>query len=509
MLNVFDSFLNKTTMYRLILYYLLGMIGAAIVFSFFGILSFNPFNLLFSVLFFTSICLLSNDACAWAFDAPTNLESPYITALLLTLIIRPPASPWDLSYFTFAFWAAVWAMGSKYLFAIKKKHLFNPGAFAVAVMALTTGQSANWWVGTAPMLPIVLAGGILIIRKLRRADLAWSFLISALMSIIVFGMFQGLTFTQIASKTILSAPLFFFLFVMLTEPLTTPPTRMLRIWYGALVGFLFAPWVHVGSLFSTPELALLAGNVFSYMVSPKQKLLLQLKEKVQVADGTFDFVFKPINPISYRPGQYMEWTLPHGRADDRGNRRYFTVASSPTETEMRIGVKFYPRPSTFKQRMLDMKDGDRIVASQISGDFVMPQDSTQKLVFIGGGIGVTPFRSMLKYLTDRKEKRDIVFFYFTKFERDFAYREVFDAAAKIVGIKMLYILTEPKEVPKGWKGLQGFMTPQLIEDQVHDYRERKFYISGPHAMVVANTAVLRDMGIPITNIKEDFFPGFA
>ena len=116
---------------------------------------------------------------------------------------------------------------------------------------------------------------------------------------------------------------------MLTEPSTTPPARTRRIVYGAVVGALFAPFLHFGRLFLTPELALIAGNLFSYLASPKARYRLKLEAKVQLAPDIYELRFTSDRRIRFRPGQYLEWTLGHSRPDNRGNRRYFTIASSP------------------------------------------------------------------------------------------------------------------------------------------------------------------------------------
>ena len=102
--------------------------------------------------------------------------------------------------------------------------------------------------------------------------------------------------------------------------------------------------------------------------------------------------FAPNRKLAFAPGQYMEWTLGHNEPDSRGNRRYFTLASAPTEDELRVGVKFYQNSSTFKQAMLDMDQNSEIVAAQLAGDFVLPHDPQQKCVFIAGGIGIESIR---------------------------------------------------------------------------------------------------------------------
>lgn len=307
---------------------------------------------------------------------------------------------------------------------------------------------------------------------------------------------------------LLRAPLLFLAFVMLTEPATTPPTRVLRIAYGALVGFLFAPNMHIGSVYSTPELALLIGNIFVYVVSPKDKLILKLKQTVQSAEGVYDFLFHPDKRFFFKPGQYLEWTLPHAGGDSRGNRRYFTIASSPTESDLRIGVKFYAKPSSFKKNLGVMKSGDIIVASQLAGDFTMPKDPNKKLAFIAGGIGVTPFRSMIKYCADSGEKRDIVLLYSNRAIGDIAYTDVFNDARQRAGIRTVYTLTDKDNIPADWQGRRGAFDERMIAEEIPDFKERTFYLSGPHAMVKAFEDILLWMGVKRWHIKKDHFPGF-
>lgn len=501
-----DNILNRITMYRLILYYLIFLLVAALTLGLFGVIDVSPYLLLFSMLFLLSICWIVNQIFSYFFGAPTNVESLYITALILALIITPAQS---ISSLIFLVWAAVWAMASKYIIAIRHKHIFNPAAFAVALTAVTISRSASWWVGTMWMAPFVLVGGLLIVKKIRRFDMVLSYFIAAFLTIFTFYIFKGGNLIVAAGKILFESPILFFAFVMLTEPLTTPPTRFVRVLYGALTGFLFAPQIHIGSFYSTPELSLIFGNVFSYVVSPKQKLLLKLDARVKAANNTYDFIFKSDERLSFKPGQYLEWTLPQENPDSRGNRRYFTIASSPTEDDVLIGVKFYDNPSSFKETLATMKVGDEIVASQLSGDFTMPRDQRKKLVFIAGGIGVTPFRSIVKYLLDRNEKRDIVLFYSNNVAQDIAYKEIFDMARIRLNIKTIYTLTDKTvPLPANWAGKRGFVDEKMIKEEVPDYHERIFYISGPNAMVKAFKEILSKMGIEQSKIKTDYFPGY-
>jgi len=494
-MKVIDDFLNGITMYRLMFQFLVILLIIAVAYSFLGILPFNPISLILTSLFFVGVCWVANTWLSKIFKAPTNFESVYITACILSLIISPFKSINELPIF---FGIAVIAMASKYILAINKKHLFNPSAVAVALTAIFLNFEATWWVGQMAMAPWVLIGGLLIVRKIKRFSLVLSFGLVA----IVLSLFQGTFY--------LNSPLLFLGLIMLTEPQTTPPTRRLQIIYGSLVGLFYSSGLNFGTIYATPEVSLLLGNLYSYLVSPKYKLVLKLKKRDNIAPPSIDeLTFTADQKIDFQAGQYLEWTLPHPKPDTRGVRRYFTIASSPTEDDIKLGIKFYDKSSSFKTALGRMKIGDRITASQLSGEFTLPEDPSQKLVFIAGGIGVTPFRSMIQFLLDKNEKRNAILFYSNKIELDLVYQNIFDKAQKQLGIKTIYTLTDKETVPKKWAGKVGYVDANMIKKEVPDFKERIFYISGPHSMVDAFEKTLEEMGIPQSQIKIDFFPGYV
>lgn len=485
-MKLVDDFLNSITMYRLVLYFLILLAVVGLIYSISGVLAFDPINYLFSFTFILVVAYITNRIFAKVFEAPTNTESVWISALILGLIITPPTTFREV---IFIGWAAVLAMAGKFIFAIRKKHIFNPVALAVAITALAIGGSASWWVGNISILPIVAIGGFLIIRKIRRWDLVIAFLVAALLAI------GPARFTQ----TLIDTPLIFFASIMITEPLTTPPTQFLRILYGGLVGLLFAPQFHIGTIYTTPEIALVIGNIFSYAVSPKYKLLLKLKERIKLTPDTYDFVFATDRPVGYTPGQYMEFTFPHAKSDSRGNRRYISLASSPTEGEIRLGIKIGNPPSSFKRNLLTMTSDQKIAAGQLIGDFTLPKDKNKKLVFIAGGIGITPYRSMIKYLIDNNQKRDIVVLYSAKTKDEFVYKDIFRQAQDRLGIKTIYVDSTT----------QGHLDSTRLAREIPDYKDRTFYISGSHGVVVAFEEILKQLSVPRRQIITDYFPGFA
>ncbi len=501
-----DSLVDGITMYRLLLYYLIGLLAAAIGLSMVGDLHYNPLDIVVSAVSLVMACWIINKAFAYIFNAPVNPESSILTGLILSLIISPTLNG---TGFMFILAAAGLAIASKYILTIHRQHIFNPAAVAIVLTALGPRQEASWWVGTAVLLPFVLVGGVLISRKIRREYMVVTFLIATSLATALFSAIGNTNIISGLQNMILSSSIFFLGFVMLTEPYTSPATRDKQLFYAILIGVLIAPQVHLFNYYTTPEVALVIGNLFAYLVSPKTKLFPTLKEKFKIATDTLEFTFMPNGNFAYLPGQYMEWTLPHANTDSRGTRRYFTLASSPTEPYLKLGVKFYENGSSYKSAMVDIDSKTPLVAAQLAGDFVMPYDTTKKLVFIAGGIGITPFRSMIKYLIDHKQPRVISLLYSAKTVSDFAYKDIFKAAKQAIGLNTTYVVSAPGAVIKDPNTVAGHINAEMIRQTIPDYQERIFYISGTHHLVGAMREALNQLGIHHSNIKTDFFPGYA
>ncbi len=509
--HILTSFLNKITMYRLMLYFMGVLIGVAIILSAFRVLPYSPIAILAQTIAFGVICWGANALIARLLKIKPNTESPLITALILAAIVGPLALPEQWLPLVVISLAAI---ASKYIFVIRRSHIFNPAAVGVTAAALTVGHGASWWIGSQPMLPVILLGGLVIMRKIRRWHLVGSFFavyvgLLAIDSWLIQG--QGLTETIIFLKDLLVfTPLAFFAFVMLVEPLTAPQTASRRTLFGIVVGLvLFCFQRFAGHIPYSLELALLVGNIFSRIINPDFRQAFILRGKEIISPVISSFWFEPSRSFGFVPGQFLEYTLGHPRSDSRGVRRYFSIASAPTEKKVLLTTKFTEQGSTFKKALRNMEVGDEVVVSKVAGEFVLPADEKQKLVFIAGGIGITPFRSMVKYLLDTKAKRDIILLYAVKEERDLAFREVFDEAGKTFGMKNVYVLSDDKKISSGWSGRIGTIDKRLIKEEVPDWPERLFYVSGPEPMVQAMAKVLMGMGIARKRIRRDYFPGYS
>ena len=478
-------------MYRLVLYSLFALAAIALVLSFVGILSFGPIPLVLSFCILIAACWVSNSLIARIFNITVNVESAYITALILFFIVAPVENIQEMLILALV---GVIAMASKYMLAIRKKHIFNPAAISLVIMGLLGSGIAFWWVATPWLFPFTVIIGLLIVRKIRRFDLFLSFLAFALVIGGVYAVIQDENIGEKFMQMFLSWPLVFLGTVMLTEPLTMSSSRKTRIIYGAIVGGLFSAQFHIGPLFASPELALVIGNVFAYIVSSKQKLLLKFTGKRQLSENVYEFIFKPNQKLAFTSGQYLEWTVRSDRTDSRGNRRFFTVASAPGDDDIRLGVRISKDSSTFKQRLMTLVEGETAVASSLSGDFMMPRNKEKPLIFIAGGIGITPFISMIRHMLKSGEKRNIKMLYAANSVNDFAYKDLLEEAKIKIGVETRYIAAEK-------------ITEEMIKDAIGNDKPT-FYISGPDVMVRAYKKLLRNIGIIRTNIRTDYFPGF-
>jgi glycine betaine catabolism B len=155
-----------------------------------------------------------------------------------------------------------------------------------------------------------------------------------------------------------------------------------------------------------------------------------------------------------------------------------------------------------------MNLGDKLFASHLSGDFTLNEAKNEKLVFIAGGIGVTPFKSIIEYLNNSKQKKDVTLMYACADPSEFVYKELFENAGNQIGLKTIYVLTRPENAPKDWTGKTGRINEQMIREEIPDFKDRAFFLSGPNAMVQGYKQLLASLGIPKNQIITDYFPGF-
>jgi ferredoxin-NADP reductase/Na+-transporting NADH:ubiquinone oxidoreductase subunit NqrB len=485
--GLIDRFNDKLTSYRLMLYFLLVVLAWTVVGSLANQLAPEWYQIILSAGWLIGICYLTNKALAKFLDIPANRESYLISALILSLILTPAADGYD--YLVLA-GAAVSAIASKFLLVLKASHIFNPAALGAFVAGAVFDRYASWWVGNDFTAPLLLLGGILILRKIKRFSLFIIFCALYIL-LLVWNLPAGSSVEDIRHLVWLglsSTSLLFFAVVMLTEPLTSPAKFNPILIYAAVVSVLYS----VPELHASPEEALLAGNLVTFLISPNRRYKLNFIRRVHNARGIYSYVFSAPPDFKYQAGQYMEWTIRANHSDSRGNRRYFTISSSPTENELMFTIKIPPKPSAFKKQLEAMKPGEQILASYLAGSFTLPDDNTEKLALIAGGVGITPYRSMIKYLVDSDQKRDLAVLYAASDKGEFAFDDLFRAAEPL--------------------GIKSFFTTDFVDKNklvsLPDWQQRTYYISGPQIFVEKVRLALHELGISPSRIRIDFFPGY-
>ncbi len=497
-----DKYLDKITMYRLVVYVLAALVALGVVFSMFGRLAFSPTAIVVSLAVLLIPAYLIDKGLGRLFQVPTNSESWLISALILFLIIQPAHSVETAIGLALA--GAV-SSASKYLLTWHNKHIFNPAAFAAALVSLTALAPTTWWIGNSAFWPFTVVLGLAVVRKIRRGPLVLSFFAGSITLQLLLFVLHNQPIAAGMKGSLIASPLLFLATIMVTEPATMPPRRRQQLLFAAIVAVLYVMAWRVGPFIIYPEVALLLGNIYAFVVSPKLRVRLQLKEIQRISDRVYNYVFQPDRRFAFLPGQYMEWTLPGVRYDSRGNRRTFTIASSPTEEDVQLGLRYYQPASAYKAAFGQLKIGDSIYASQLAGNFTVCESANKKLAFVAGGIGITPFRSIAKYYLDKNLQRDIVLLYVVSDPAEFVYARDFLEARRI-GLRLVPIVTQTGYVAEGV--VSAKLTQQLIAEHIPDYAERTFYISGPSSMVDATQDYLHDLHVPGGRIITDHFSGY-
>jgi len=242
------------------------------------------------------------------------------------------------------------------------------------------------------------------------------------------------------------------------------------------------------------------------------KLALELLSKERL-EGTDIVTFRlSRNNLDYAAGQYAFFRLDGVSGDAKGPVRHFSIASSPTERDLIISTRI--RDTPYKQKLASLENGAKIPAWGPQGEFVLHGDYAKPAVFLSGGIGVTPFRSMVKYATDRQLPLRIVMFDSNRNESNILYKKEFDDwAARNRNLKIVYTITEegePKQDSSQWKGERGRIDRPMMARHVdgRDLENSIFYICGPPGMLKAMQGLLQDLQIPKERIRVEEFTGY-
>ena len=223
---------------------------------------------------------------------------------------------------------------------------------------------------------------------------------------------------------------------------------------------------------------------------------LNLISRKPEAPGVESFIFKPFEKVAWKAGQFFHYVLHHEPTDDRGSDRWFTISSAPSEEVVMVTTRFTDgKGSSFKKTLAGLKIGDDIEVSDLDGEFFV-EDLSKEYVFIAGGIGITPFRSILKDLDQKKGQPSITLLYASR-DANIVFKDELESFAKNNPSLKIHYIISPERINVG-----------KIKEFVPDRQKPQFYISGPEPMVESLGNALKDAGIPADHIKQDWFPGY-
>jgi ferredoxin-NADP reductase len=233
----------------------------------------------------------------------------------------------------------------------------------------------------------------------------------------------------------------------------------------------------------------------------------RIKEKREVAAGTLLVVFDLLGrEVDFRPGQYFWVTLLDPPYDDeKGPRRHISVVTSPNEHGV-LGLCTRLRDSAFKRSLAELPVGAEVEVEEPKGDFVLPDETDVPFVFVAGGIGITVFRCMLRYIVEEGLPHRVTLVYSNRDREGTAFLdELTDLADEHENIRLVLTMTEDP----GWDGETRRIDAELLRDHLgDDLGAFRYLLAGPPPMVEGVTAALEAAGVPDHRVRPERFSGY-
>jgi len=212
------------------------------------------------------------------------------------------------------------------------------------------------------------------------------------------------------------------------------------------------------------------------------------------------FRFQKPASFDHKPGQFMYIKI---KSETKELLKHFTISSSPSEDHLEFTKKL--TGSDFSNALDALKVGDKAGINGPFGFFTF-EGEFEKIGILTGGIGITPFRSMVRYCTDKQMATNIVLLYGNHCEKDIVFKKEFkEIQGQNKNFKVVFTLSEPDE---GWTGRKGRINLDMVKTEIPDYKERFFYTAGPPPLVEAMNNLLKELNLPPDQVKKEDFPGY-
>jgi ferredoxin-NADP reductase len=231
-----------------------------------------------------------------------------------------------------------------------------------------------------------------------------------------------------------------------------------------------------------------------------------VKEKREVAKGTLLVVFDlQGEEVDFRPGQYFWVELPdRGYEDEKGLRRHISVVTSPTERGV-LGLCTRLRDTAFKKTLAELELGDEVEVEEPKGDYRLPEDTSSHYVFVAGGIGITVFHSMLRWIADTGAPYRVTLVYSNRDRESTAFLdELQELERTLPDFRLVTIMTDDP----GWDGESRRIDADVLRDHLGELGGSTYLVAGPPAMVEAVAGQLSEAGVPDEQVLPSRFSGY-
>jgi ferredoxin-NADP reductase len=238
----------------------------------------------------------------------------------------------------------------------------------------------------------------------------------------------------------------------------------------------------------------------------RQEASLQGRE--EIATGTMAFRFDKPTGFSFKPGQAIDVVLPAPSAADAQRARHtFSIVSAPYENELVVATRM--RDTAFKRALKALPIGSRVALEGPFGSLTLHNDRARPAVLIAGGIGITPFMSMLRQATRDRLPQQLLLLYANRRPEDAAFlAELMDLEHRNETFRLIATITEPGELRRPWDRQTGRIDGPLIKRAVADLSRPVYYVAGPPSLVEAMRRTLNDAGIDDDDIRGEDFHGY-
>lgn len=497
-----DAVLGRVATYRTVTLALTLVHVTAAVLGHLGVVELDPVALAATIGAATGGTVLTS-LVGWAVGGwRVHVESCLITGLILALVLWPGLT---VEALVGAGLVGAAAGLSKVLVRRRGRHLLNPAAAGALVGGLVVAPALGvgapvWWVATPVLAPVVALTGLVVLRRTGTGTVGLVYALAYVSVTVPRLLTSGASLPDAFTDVLLSHPVLVVAVFMVVEPLTQPQRRAARLVVAGLVGVAAGLPFALGPLSTSPELAILVGNVVTALLAAPRAVRLVVVGHASPGPDAHEILLRPQRTLHWHPGQWAEIDVGRARPDGRGRRRVLSLVPAGRDA-LAVAFTVRDKPSAFKRALLTAPVGSTVRATYVGGDFRLPDDPTVPVVMVAGGIGVTPFISQIEH----GGPRDMVLVLVCPTGMPPPY------ARRLARTRARVVIVSPEPVPDlppRWTWHRGArLTPAALRSAMSDLPRRVGYVSGSPDLVRRARAVLREVGV--RRVRTDTFPGYG